>query len=421
MGTPPTHSGKTGADDDLFRTAAPLPVAPLDDRQRLACIQLIRSENVGPVTFRHLINTFGGAEEALTALPELVRRSGKKTYRLCPVAKAEAELEAAHRAGAAPLFTIEPGYPQALAALDVPPPLIYVAGNAALLNATSVAIVGARQASAAGCKMARMMAHDLGRVGIVVTSGLARGIDGAAHTAALATGTIAVVAGGLDIIYPPEHADLHAAIKEQGCLLSEMPCGFRPRAQDFPRRNRLISGLSLGVIVVEAAKRSGTLVTARYAGEQGREVFAVPGHPLDPRAEGTNGLIKAGATLVTSADDVIEHLAPLTSEPKVAFSQARAAQFDTTPDDGSARGRLPTPQSIALPTDCKTDIGDAAALSAIRTSLGPAPIEIDELARATGLAIGTVTALLIELDLGGDIVRHGQQLVSLAPSARIDR
>jgi DNA processing protein len=297
--------------DTLFK-AAPLPIATLGDDERLACLRLIRSENVGPVTFRQLINHYGGAARALDALPELSSRAGKKRpIRICSKDVARAELASAQKAGAEPVFTIEPGYPKYLAAVDAPPPLLYVRGRLDLASRPSVAMVGSRLSSAAGVKLARLFAHEIGRAGYVIVSGLARGIDGAAHDASLETGTIAVLAGGIDVIYPPEHAALYDRIAHEGCVLTEQPPGFVARAQDFPRRNRIISGASLAVVIVEAAARSGTLVTARFASEQGREVFAIPGHPLDPRAEGTNRLIKNGATLVTEPHDVLEQLRPM--------------------------------------------------------------------------------------------------------------
>lgn len=383
-------------------TPAPLPVAALDDRGRLACLRLIRSENVGPVTFRELINHCGGAEAALAALPELSRRGGRgRAIRICPVSTAVAELERAAKVGAAPLFTIEPGYPALLAHVDAPPPLIYVKGDVRHLSRPTIAIVGSRDCSAAGQKLARMLAGDLGRAGFVVISGLARGIDGAAHDAAIETGTVAVLAGGIEIVYPPEHAELHRRIGELGCLVTEQPPGFEPRGKDFPRRNRLISGLSHGVVIVEAARRSGTFTTARMAGEQGREVFAVPGHPLDPRAEGTNALLKDGATLVTSAEDVLEALAHLIERP--AFSEMSAAPADY------AAPVLPPP----LLADADRDTVIAA--------LGPAPVDIDAIQRATGLPIRTVNVLLMELDLAGRIERHGAQLVSLRPAPPAER
>jgi DNA processing protein len=381
-------------------TPAPLPQAPLDPAQRLACLRLIRSDNVGPVTFRELINHFGGAVQALEALPELSRKGGRRqALRICPRDLAQAELDSAVKIGARPVFTIEPGYPPALAAVDVPPPLLYVKGNAGHLTRPMVAIVGARNGSAAGQKLARLFASHLGTAGFVIASGLARGIDAAAHDAALATGTVAVLAGGIDNIYPPENAGLQRAIGERGCLVTENPPGFVPRAQDFPRRNRIISGLALGVLIVEAARRSGTLITARMAGEQGREVFAIPGHPLDPRAEGTNALIKSGATMVTEPEDVMSALAPMLREgPGPAFL---AAPGDLPP--GGARQPSPPREAPQMPD------GDRERLLA---ALGPAPVDIDELGRATGLPARAIQIALLELALAGRVERHGHQLVS---------
>ena len=382
-------------------TPAPLPQAPLDDAQRLACLRLIRSDNVGPVTFRELINHFGGAVQALDALPDLSRRGGRRqAIRVCPRAQAEAELEAASRIGALPLFTIEPGYPPALAAVDVPPPLLYIRGNAAQLVRPAVAIVGARNGSAAGQKLARLFATKLGEAGYVIVSGLARGIDAAAHEAALERGTIAVLAGGIDNVYPPEHLELQEQIATRGCLVSEQPPGFVPRAQDFPRRNRIISGIAMGVLIVEAARRSGTLITARMAAEQGREVFAVPGHPLDPRAEGTNGLLKNGATMVTEPDDVIGALAPMLRETPVANLEKRE--------------KPPLARDRAAPSDVPLPEVGPETHARLLAVLGPAPVDIDELARATGLPVRAIQVALIELALAGRIERHGHQLVSLA-------
>jgi DNA processing protein len=380
---------------------APLPVAVLDDRGRLACLRLIRSENVGPVTFRQLINTFGGAQAALDALPDLARRAGRiKGIKLCSVELAEAELEAAARVGARPVFTIEPGYPNALAEVEQPPPLLYIKGNIAHLARPMIGIVGSRDCSAAGIKLTTMLASELSAAGYVVASGLARGIDGAAHRASLDRGTVAVVAGGIEQIYPPEHAGLYAEIAAQGCIVTELPPGYVARAKDFPRRNRIIAGVSLGVVIVEAARRSGSLVTARYANEQGREVFAVPGHPLDPRAEGTNQLIKSGATLVTSAEDVINALGPITGRAPVSIMlREPPGASPRIADEWS-----PQPQE---PRD-----GDSAR---VEQALGPHPIDIDAIVRATELSNRTVQIALMELDLAGRIERHGAQLVSLKP------
>ncbi len=381
--------------------AAPLPIAELGHAERVACLRLIRTENVGPVTFRELVNHCGGAERALVALPDLTRRGGRRQpVKIYPRDKAEAELEAARKIGARPLFTIEPGYPAMLVHAGVPPPLIYVKGRTELFDLPGVAIVGARNASAAGRAMARQLAIGLGAAGMVIVSGLARGIDGAAHEASLATGTVAVLAGGIDHIYPPEHESLHARIAAEGCIVSELPPGFKARGNDFPRRNRIISGLARGVVIVEAAVRSGSLITARRAADQGREVFAVPGHPLDPRAEGTNMLLKQGATLVTSAEDVLETLRPQ-MEPQtgsLARGMAAAASTLLEPDpDADLQPSLPT---------------EAAQLVVLQ-ALGPAPVSIDELARATGLTIRALRAVLIELALAGRIEHQGAQLVAL--------
>jgi DNA processing protein len=386
----------------LFASAAPAALEP-DDGERLAALRLIRTAQIGPVTFHELLSLFGGAAAALRALPELQRRAGR-SIKVCPEADAERELAAADKIGARPLFSFEAGYPAALATIEAPPPLVYVRGRAELFSRPALAIVGSRQASAAGIKLARHFARELSAAGLVIVSGLARGIDGAAHEASLAAGTIAVLAGGADVVYPPEHAALQARIGEEGCLVTEQPPGFTPRGKDFPRRNRLISGLSRGVLVIEAARRSGTLVTARFAGEQGREVFAVPGHPLDPRAEGTNQLLKSGATLVTEADDVLEALAPQLAQGGGMTEPAGAAHPAATNSD--ARYGTSPLGNIALP--------DTQARARVLAALGPHPVDIDEVGRATALSAREVRALLMELDLAGEIERHGFQLVSLA-------
>lgn len=366
----------------------------MDDVERLACLRLIRSENVGPVTFRQLINHFGGAGRALDALPELARRGGRRKIRICSEGAAEAELEAALLIGARALFTIEPGYPQPLVAVDHPPPMIYVKGRTELFDRPTIAIVGSRNCSTAGHAFSRQLALALGQNDFVIVSGLARGIDGAAHEAALPTGTIAVVAGGLDIQYPPEHAKLQEEIGQVGCLVSEMPPGFKPRGKDFPRRNRLISGISFGVVVVEAARRSGSLTTARRANDQGREVFAVPGHPLDPRSEGTNSLIKAGATMITDARDVVDVLRPML--PKLSRQPLREP-------------RIAKPVPAAPSTYESSD--DERGI--VERSLGPAPVHPDDILRSTGLSPQNLQIALLELALAGRIEHHGAHLVSL--------
>lgn len=402
---------------DLF-TPAPVPVAALDDAQRLACLRLIRSENVGPVTFRELINHYGGATNALAALPEIGRRVGRgRSITICPASRAEAELEAATRQGARALFTIEPGYPAALAHLAVPPPLLYVKGRLDLLHKDAVAIVGARNASAAGVAMTRLIAGRMGEADYVVVSGLARGIDRAAHEATLATGTIAVLAGGVDFVYPPENAALQARIGEEGCIVSEQPPGFQPRGQDFPRRNRIISGLSLGVVVIEAARRSGSLITAQAAAEQGREVMAVPGHPLDPRSEGPNALLKQpGVTMVTSPNDILEVLAPMRGRrgegtPATALEEAAGAGRDL-----GARA-APAASGDSAPSTPMADQPAAPdnAAEAILAVLGPAPSTLDEAARAAGITARAARVAVLELALAGMVEMHGGQLISRRP------
>jgi DNA processing protein len=364
--------------------------ARLNHRQRLAWLRLIRSENVGPASFRALVNEFGGAEAAIEALPVLSRRGGRiHDMRLCSEEEAEAELMAAESLGASLVAIGEP-----LAQVDAPPPLLYAKGRLDLADIPIVAIVGARNGSAVGQKFTRALATDLGLEGFVIASGLARGIDTAAHLAALERGTIAVLAGGIDNVYPPENEELHRSISEQGLLISERSPGFSPRAKDFPRRNRLISGISLGVVVVEAAERSGSLITARLAGEQGREVFAVPGSPLDPRSAGTNNLLKQGACLITSARDIIETLAPLLGRP----SPAPAIELASSDEE-----RTPEPLPDIRASERELIVG----------ALGPSPVDIDELIRSTRLPTRKVHIVLLELDLAGRLQRHGQQLVSL--------
>jgi DNA processing protein len=362
----------------------------LTDEQRLDWLRLIRSENVGPRTFRALVNHFGGAGAAIAALPDLARRGGAdRPGRVFPLADAEREMQAARRQGIALVALGEPDYPQRLRMIDDAPPLIAVRGRTETLALPMVAIVGSRNASAAGAKFASQIARDLGEAGFVIASGLARGIDAAAHRTSLSTGTVAVLAGGHDHIYPPEHDDLARTITEKGAVLTEMPLSWEPRGRDFPRRNRLISGMSLGVIIVEAARRSGSLITARMALEQGREVFAVPGSPIDPRAEGTNGLLKQGATLVTQADDVIAVLRPILGQPA-----------DLPANEPPRDGPLP---------------GEPAAdeRKHIVALLGPTPVEIDDLVRLSGASPSIVRTVLLELELAGRLERQAGGRVAL--------
>lgn len=365
----------------------------LTRQQRLAWLRLIRSENVGPATFRALVNEFGGAEAAIEALPILSRRGGRGDIRLYSEAEAESELDAAESFGANLVAIGEPGYPPALAQVDAPPPLLYVKGRLDLADIPIVAVVGARNGSAVGQKFTRQLATDLALEGFAIASGLARGIDTAAHIAALDHGTIAVLAGGIDIVYPPENEELQHAIGARGLLITERSPGLAPRGKDFPRRNRLISGISLGVVVVEAAERSGSLITARLAGEQGREVFAVPGSPLDPRSAGTNNLLKQGACLVTSARDIIDVLAPILGRPIAPPPELAAADAH----------RPPQPLPDIRQSERELIVG----------ALGPSPVDIDELIRTTGVPARKVHIVLLELDLAGRLQRHGRQLVSL--------
>ncbi|QEE47439.1 DNA-protecting protein DprA [Rhizobium sp. WL3] len=369
----------------------------LTDRQKIAWLRLIRSDNVGPATFRDLINHFGSAEAALDALPELSRRGGStRAIRIATVADAEREIETAHRFGACFIGIGEPDYPAALRQIDAAPPLIAAKGDLDVATLPAVGIVGSRNASISGAKFAAMMAREIGLSGYGIVSGLARGIDAAAHRASLDTGTIAAMAGGLDQPYPPENVDLLDQIcNGRGLAISEMPFGWEPRARDFPRRNRLIAGAALGVVVIEAAARSGSLITARLAGEFGRLVFAVPGSPLDPRCEGTNGLLKDGATVTTKAQDVLQALAPI-SELDL-FSQSEADE----PDDGHSGDRPLAPP----PNDDERLI--------IIQALGPTPVEIDDIIRHTGLPASSVYLVLLELDIAGRLERHAGGFVSL--------
>ena len=374
----------------------------LSDAQRLAWLRLIRSENVGPTTFRLLINRFGGADAALKALPGLSARGGlKRQIRIASADEAEAELEAAARLDIRLVAMGEPDYPVPLQHSEGAPPLLFVRGEAAILARPMVAIVGSRNCSAAGKRIAANIAAGLGEAGFAIVSGLARGIDAGAHRGALATGTVAVLAGGVDRVYPQEHEDLYAAIAETGAILSEMPLGLEPRGRDFPRRNRIIAGLALGTVIVEAASRSGSLITARLANEMGREVFAVPGSPLDPRAHGTNRLIRDGAAMARSAEDVIEVLAPILEEPQRAYG-APALTRPATASEGAEAEAAEWTEALA-----ETD------RDRVVEALGAAPVEIDEIIRHTRLAPGAVYTVLMELELAGRLARHGGQLVSI--------
>ncbi|WP_088347987.1 MULTISPECIES: DNA-processing protein DprA [Rhodomicrobium] len=370
----------------------------LSDEEKLDWIRLIRTENVGPITFRELIDYFGNARAALEAVPELRRRGGLQRHG--PAHRrdlAMREWEAVEKAGARIIALPETDYPRLLKQIPGPPPILFARGRTELAAGKTVAIVGSRGASAAGRHFAATLARDLGRADIAVASGLARGIDTAAHEAALPTGTIAVVAGGIDMIYPPENAALHEAIALSGLLLTECPPGFAPRGQDFPRRNRIISGVSAGVVVVEAAQKSGSLITARMALEQNREVFAVPGHPLDPRAIGTNKLIQSGAHLVMAAEEIVAEL----------FSGFRRPSRLEEPAE--------SPAWIASVPASGSDEPTSEDRETLLASLSFAPEHPDMLLRMAGLSPRKLAVALLELDLAGRIERHDNACISLRP------
>ena len=355
----------------------------------IARLRLIRSDNIGPVTYFQLLARFGSAQAAIDAIPDLAARGGGRAPRLASRAQIEREMAQVEALGARHLFLGQGLYPLLLAELETAPPALIVKGDLTLLDKLAVAMVGARNASAAACRYARMLAQALGAAGIVIVSGLARGIDSAAHDGALDTGTIAVIAGGIDIVYPPENEARQRAIAERGVLIAEQPPGVEPRARHFPYRNRIIAGLTHGTIVVEAAPKSGSLITARHAAEFGREVMAVPGSPLDPRAQGCNSLIREGATLIQSADDVLEAISPLRARP------LRQRELDYA---------APGPSADA----------DEAARRGIADLLGPTPVPVDELVRQSGLPPATVQTVLLELELAGKLERHAGGKISLA-------
>lgn len=368
-------------------------MAALSARERLDRLRLARSENVGPVTFLRLIERFGSAAAALEALPGLARQGGRRRpVRLCPETDAMREAEAVERLGAHLLVLGDAGYPSALAAISDPPSILSVLGDTGLLSRPSVAMVGARNASAAGRRFARTLAEAVGQAGLVVVSGLARGIDAAAHEGALATGTMAVVAGGIDVVYPEENRALHGQIAARGAIVSEMPPGTEPIAALFPRRNRTIAGLALGTVVVEAALRSGSLITARQALDQGREVFAVPGSPQDPRARGANDLIRQGATLAEEAADILAVLGP-------------AAGKSGTPQINDLK------QNDIFPLPSASDMDEER--NKILILLSRTPVAVDEIVRQCQLSPATVSLVLLELELAGRLERHPGNQVSI--------
>jgi len=354
----------------------------------------LRSRRVGPTTFHRLISEHGTAQAALDALPEVARAAGVTEYTPCPPGVAEAELRAGEAAGARMVTFRDPLYPDALRDLSDAPPVLWMMGDADVLSRPMIALVGARNASSLGTRMARSLAAELSGNGYTIVSGLARGVDTAAHLASLQGGTVAVMAGGADVVYPAENAQLAGDILKTGLRVSEQPLGLVPQARHFPSRNRLISGLAKAVIVIEAAAKSGSLITARNALDQGREVMAVPGHPIDARASGCNMLLRDGATLVRNAADVIE-----------ALPRAAGAQPDLPLDPPAIPEHAPQSRTLR----------ETAALhSQILQRLGPSPLAEDQLIRDLGASAGAVAPVLVDLELDGRITRAPGGLLSLS-------
>ncbi len=368
----------------LFSSGSATKQLTLDEAEKIAWLRLIRTDNIGPITFYNLLQTYGSAKKAIEALPGLAKRGGRlKGLNVTEEFAVTREWEQLRKKGGDFIFAADEFYPLALAATEDAPPVLSVLGNKQLLNRSTIGIVGARNASLNGRKFAEKISRDLGQAGQIIASGLARGIDTAAHSGALSTGTIAVVAGGIDIIYPPENEKLYHAIAEQGCIVAESPLTMEPLARHFPKRNRIISGLSSGVVVVEATLKSGSLITARMAAEQGRDVYAVPGHPFDPRAAGPNKLIRDGATLVQSAEDVLENLNSFRT---------------TSPTLQESRQDEWMPQVL--------DDNDAEAVrEIILQNMSSAPVTVDELVRNCHLTIPSVQMILLELELAGRLQR----------------
>jgi len=397
------------------------PEVRLTDQQRFDWLRLVRSENVGPRTFRALVTNFGGARAALNALPGLARRGGaSREIRVASVEEIEKELIAARKLGVRFIALGEPDYPPALWQIDSAPPVLALRGHAEALHKAAVAIVGSRNASAAGLTFAERLARGLGQAGYVIVSGLARGIDQRAHLASLETGAVGVLAGGHGKPYPGDAVPLMERMVESGAILSEMPIEWEPRGRDFPRRNRIVSGLALGVVVVEAARGSGSLITARFALDQNRQVFAVPGSPLDPRAEGTNDLLKQGASICTGPDDVLTALEPVrSSDDLAALREAGGEPGEPLWGEQALYGVDPESTPRTQPGDEFEDMSGApyrsggeaqAARERIIALLGPSPITLDELARAAEAPARAVRVALLELELAGRVEYSGDRV-----------
>ncbi len=429
---------------DLFSSHPPI-TPPTTEEDRLSWLRLIRSPRVGPSTFHRLLAEHGSAQAAIDALPDVARVAGVRTYTACDLGTAEREIDAARACGARLLLHGTPEYPAALAAITDPPPVLWAIGRVELLQGPGIALVGARNASSLGSRMARRLAEGLGHAGLTIVSGLARGIDTAAHRAALKTGTVAVMAGGVNVIYPTENTPLYDLISEQGLLLSEQPMGMVPQARHFPRRNRIISGLAHAVIVVEAAEKSGSLITARDALDQGREVMAVPGHPVDGRAGGCNLLIREGATLIRGAEDALRSLGPvsrLAAAPSPQEQTPPSAGTPTAPSGASQRHNARPPRAACKPApppsapgtrarsqgalppqrspaaDCAvieraSTFAEAPLRDRLLSMLGPSPMAEDQLIRDLEQPAAVVMAELVALELDGMIQRHPGGLVTL--------
>jgi DNA processing protein len=369
------------------------PIPPTSEDERFARLRLLRSRRVGVSTYKRLLTEHGTAQNALAALPTVARAAGVQNYTICPEGVVQAEMRAGKDAGARLIMHGTPDYPQTLAEIDDAPPFLWVLGNVDLLNRPTISLVGARNASSLGTRMAKALAQGLGEAGFVVVSGLARGVDAAAHLSALSTGTIAVQAGGIDVIYPAENAQLAQDIAKSGLRISEQPMGLQPMARHFPSRNRIIAGLSRATIVVEAASKSGSLITARDALDQGRDVLAVPGHPFDARAAGCNMLIRDGATLVRNTADVIEVLG------KALLPEQTQPELDLAPVQKDAMQQRSLRETAALHMQ-------------ILSRLGPSPIAEDQLIRDLNAAPAKIAPVLIDLELDGQVLRQPGGLVS---------
>lgn len=381
---------------DLFSSTHPL-APPTREETVVAWLRLIRSRRVGPATFYRLMGEHGSAAAALDALPDVAKAAGVTKYASWSEEAAQDELKAGRAIGAKLLFRGGPDYPADLAELSDAPPILWALGDTSLLNRPLISVVGARNASSLGTRMARRLATDLADRGFVTVSGMARGIDACVHQASLETGTIAVLAGGVDTIYPLENTDLYHQLAKSGLILSEQPIGLHPQSRHFPQRNRIISGLSKGTLVIEASARSGSLITARNAADQGREVLAVPGHPFDARSWGCNALLRDGATLVRDADDVVQALGPLAA-PAPETTKAASSSTPVVPDG---------------PPEKRRTLAEATALhTQILDRLGPTPLAEDQLIRDLKIPSAQVSSELLTLEMTGQVIRQPGGLLS---------